>query len=99
MNNGGLISSAFLFSFLPFIDRTFFQLDSYSFRRYIKEVRETHKQLKRKIEMKFVIVASVLLTGTFTAVCGVVGKNEKKTARVHVVLEQIETDGLVVEYN
>lgn len=49
--------------------------------------------------MKFAIVASVLLTATFTAVCGVVGKNEKKTARVHVVLEQIETDGLVVEYN
>ena len=48
--------------------------------------------------MKFAIFASVLLTSTFTVVCGYVGK-EKKTARVHVVLEQIETDGLVVEYN
>lgn len=48
--------------------------------------------------MKFAIVASVLLTATFTEVCGYVGKKEK-TARVHVVLEQIETDGLVVEYN
>jgi hypothetical protein len=50
--------------------------------------------------MKFAIVASVLVTSAFTAVCGIAGrKMEKNTARVHVVLEQIETDGLVVEYN
>lgn len=48
--------------------------------------------------MKVAIIASVLATSAFAAICGNVGKR-MEGARVRVVLEQIETDGLVVEYN
>lgn len=51
--------------------------------------------------MKVAILASVLVTSAFTSFCAFAGKKgtKEKTARVHIVLEQIETDGLVVEYN
>lgn len=48
--------------------------------------------------MKVAIIASVVVTVAFTVACGVIS-GKRRTARVHVVLEQIETDGLVVEYN